>query len=392
MPVVLISTLGTSLLTNVSRQVQNNSLEQEETGKNLPSYEELRDTANLKEGEIITETKNKLKSLQEIVNQRLKKSNPKQLRALSAELNGIYAYYNQVFDKSARRRDVHWLIATDTYQGQLVAETVEGHLRDIGFSNIISYTPEGLDTSNTASFTHGIREIVSWCEECLLPYKEKGFYVIFNLVGGFKSLQGYLNTLGMFYADEILYIFESRGAELLRIPRLPIKLDELPVLQEKAELLARIVNGYLARGDEVKGIPELMLETDGEVFILSPWGLLLWERNKNNILGNSNLFSFPHIVVKESFAKDYKRVTDVKRKAKIQDKLAKVSVIYGEKGLEGLREDQGLKYETYRGQKGGEQVDHFYLDKSWRITCVVKDGALHLRRVGPHDLNEQETR
>ncbi len=38
-------------------------------------------------------------------------------------------------------------------------------------------------------------------------------------------MQGYLNTIGMFYADEILYIFEGKGAELITIPRLPIIAD-----------------------------------------------------------------------------------------------------------------------------------------------------------------------
>jgi hypothetical protein len=31
-----------------------------------------------------------------------------------------------------------------------------------------------------------------------------------------------MNTLGMFYADEVIYIFEAKTADLIRIPRLPI--------------------------------------------------------------------------------------------------------------------------------------------------------------------------
>jgi hypothetical protein len=59
--------------------------------------------------------------------------------------------------------------------------------------------------------------VIRWCQDTLPGYRESGYHIVFNLTGGFKSIQGWMQTLGMFYADEIVYIFET-GKELLPGP------------------------------------------------------------------------------------------------------------------------------------------------------------------------------
>ncbi len=105
----------------------------------------------------------------------------------------------------------------------------------------------------------------------------QGYHIIVNLSGSFESLQAYAQTLGMFYADEIIYVFEARDSPLIRIPRLPLEWDEMP-LRHYASVFARIeaagaltVADLDAALDSVK-MPEAYLEQEGESITLSLWG------------------------------------------------------------------------------------------------------------------------
>ncbi|UNC93177.1 hypothetical protein [Candidatus Contubernalis alkaliaceticus] len=377
MPCAIISSLGTSLLTNFATN-------------GVKKIVHL--TANSKSGEIQKEQIRIIEELRIKVESRLKESKPQVFRKYSAELNGIYGYYevSGLKDESLER-DVHFLIASDTYQGQLTGKLIMNHLKCTGFKHVEIITPEGFNTKNTKNFKNGVSKIVKWCESTVSPYRESRYHIVFNLVGGFKSLQGYLNTLGMFYADEIIYIFDGVGSDLIRIPRLPVKMDEFPVLREQAVLFALMEHGYFACKNEVQGIPELMLEDDGDCYTLDPVGLLLWERNKVEILGSSELLSFPGLLMQDSFSKDFNSVKENKKKAVIQNDLAKASLLFKEKGLAGLRSDGGFLYETYKNVKGN--VGHFRLDQDWRISCLPDGDILRLRHVGNHDyVNNMETR
>lgn len=218
-------------------------------------------------------------------------------------------------------------------------------------------------------------------------YRQSHYRVVFNLVGGFKSLQGYMNTLGMFYADEIIYIFEAPTADLIRIPRLPVTMDDVPVLRQKASLFALMENGHLAEREEVADVPEIYLEFDQEgCCTLSTWGLLVWKRNKRKILSDG-LLEFPALVYERSFLKDYQAIVDGDFRTDIQSTLAKVSLIYRERGLEGLRRDGGLLYEDYENRRdsSGRKIGHFRLSQSRRVSCVPDGQVLRLCRVGEHD-------
>ena len=378
MPHLIISTVGTSLLTNFAAR---------HLGGEAVIL--LRDTANYRERELTVEKRNDIDTIATKVKVQLKSAAIEELRRLSAELNGIYTYYGQeVYSSGHLKADHHVLIATDTYQALQTARLVDDQLRRTGFNSIEIMAPQGLSARDCGSFTNGVNEIVRWCELTLPGYRQQQYHIVFNLIGGFKSLQGYMNTLGMFYADEIIYIFEAPSAGLIRIPRLPVVMDEVPVLYEKAVLFALIENGYLAGSDEVKGVPEIYLYYDHEErCTLSTWGLLIWERNKRNILGGDQLFHFPALVYEKSFEKDFQSITDKDRRANIQNTLAKVSLLFQEQGLAGLRRHGGLEYENYKGLPK-EGLGHFRLDRGWRVSCVPDSQVLRLRHVGLHDVNE----
>ncbi len=374
MPYLIVSTIGTSLLTNFAVSCEDRSVSLL-----------LRETANLREKELSQEERETIDRIVQDVETRLSEAKPGEMRRSSAELNGIYGYYGQeVNKKQLLARDVHILIATDTYQGKETAHLVERHLRALGVGMVQVLVPYGLSTRDCSSFSTGINQIVKWCEETLPGYARAGYRIVFNLVGGFKGLQGYMNTLGMFYADEIIYIFEAPSADLIRIPRLPVLLDEIPVLRQKAALFAMMVHGYLASREEVEGIPEICLDFDDQgSCTLSTWGLLIWERNKERVLGD-HLQQFPGLVYEKSFEKDFQAIKDKTRRADLQATLAKVSLLFRSRGLEGLRSDSGLLYENYAGLKR-TGIGHFRLNRNWRVSCQAAGSVLRLCHVGSHD-------
>lgn len=150
----------------------------------------------------------------------LKTASVKEVQKLSAELNGFISFYGNGANLDEAKQNIHYLIHTDTYQGVKAAELIQAW----GNHNGINMQPVKIDDLNTGSveeFRLGVNNLVEWCAWTLPDYRSQGYNVIFNLVGGFKSLQGYMQTLGMFYADETVYIFET-GGELLRIPRMPV--------------------------------------------------------------------------------------------------------------------------------------------------------------------------
>jgi hypothetical protein len=203
---------------------------------------------------------------------------------------------------------------------------------------------------------------------------------LFNLVGGFKSLQAYLQMLGMIYADEICYLFESPGSPLLRIPRLPIHFDLEP-LRQSAALMARLATGAIVREEDVSVLPSIYVEIDGGYAVLSTWGKFVWNSEKQNLLSGT-LLEHPGIRYEHAFKKDYERCKEAPQRVAFQEAIAKAAVLWAENGLKELRRDGGLQYETYQNRK---EIGHFRVDKGRRISCLPDGDTLVLRHMGSHD-------
>lgn len=363
---VVLSTVGTSLLTQqIDRKNPNEN----------DWYAKLRDTANLTLENTPEEIKVIIESLKERAIQKLEgveKNSIKKIREASAELNGIYGIYDENLDQA--RSDMHWLIATDTAQGRATAAIVENFLRKKGIS-AQTFTPEGLSAASTQAFTEGIDELLTWLDSALQGYD----YIYFNLVGGFKLLQGYLNSIGMFHADEIIYIFEGDKSELIRIPRLPIKIDH-DTFKDNVLEFALMAAGAWLDDSKLDELPDSLFLSINNERTLSNWGRLLWNQVKSVFL-SQDLLSFPRISYQPSFLRDYEEVLDVNQRIKLQEVLAKISYLLDKnQGNTGcLKEDAGLLYEVYTN-KGG--IAHFRVTQRIRVSCVSEDGKLLLRRYG----------
>ncbi len=84
-----------------------------------------------------------------------------------------------------------------------------------------------------------------------------------------------MQTLGALLADECVYSFE-RSAELIRIPRLPIKMHPQSYVRDNLTAFRRMSLGLHVTPSQVPSVPELLLFTIDDQVTLSEWGELVW--------------------------------------------------------------------------------------------------------------------
>lgn len=376
---LVVSTVGASLLLNFLQP------EESKTWR-----KQLTDTSNYTSSELEGQDDlyRMLLTLYDRAQEKLSTGPVSSIRRASAELNGIYGLYEGEIDRG--RNDLHFLVATDTHQGRLSAKLVQRHLQEnCGFKSVNIYCPGDLSTRDTASFSKGVKNLIGWCEENLPGYRDSGYRVIFNLTGGFKSLQGYLNTIGMFYADEMVYIFEGADGELIRIPRLPISID-VDQIRERAPgialLAAEVAARYPASLAKQWDVPESFIEEYSDGVTISTWGKLVWNRVKDGIL--TELLVFPRIEYLSDFQKEFKSAS-TKQRVNWSLTLAKVSALLelNDGNVAKLKEDGGLQYDNYVNRRASNQepIGHFRLNQSERVSCVATGGRLTLRHIGSHD-------
>lgn len=363
---VVISTIGTSLLTNQINRANPGEKDW---------YNHLRDTANCTLEKTPQEVLEILETLKARAMKKIAQSSTAQIRSASAELNGIYGLYQEQLEQGSQ--DMHWLIATDTAQGEGTAKIVESFLQTKGLT-VQVYTPKGLSTASTRCFSDGIDELLTQLDQMTNGYNE----VCFNLVGGFKSLQAYLNTIGMFYANKIIYIFEGSNSEIITIPRLPIKIDESAIQPYKVQF-ALMAAGAEVKRSQLAGIQEALVYTVDDEVTLSNWGKLIWNQSKNKIF-SGDLLAFPKLKYEQSFIKDYERTKSEIDRIKLQETLAKVAYLLNKHSgnRSALTGDGGVQLETYKNT----DIDHFRVTLSLRVSCKTLDeGNLSLRYYGTHD-------
>jgi len=192
-------------------------------------------------------------------------------RKMSAELSGIGA----VLDRYKPKQLFHVLVHTDTALGRATA----GLVQEVVGNQSLLVSACGLRTNRLASFRVALADLTEQLDTLVRSYREQGWFVVFNLTGGFKSLNGYLQTLGMISADRCVFIFEG-APELMEIPRLPVRLSELDDVREHMDIFRRLAVGYTVTANDAKGVPDsLLMEVDGEV-TTSVLGDVVWARHR----------------------------------------------------------------------------------------------------------------
>lgn len=249
---LLVSTCGTSLLTNGANDADRRWLMQIANDVDVDSV--------------------RLASIVDDCRDRLTTADESTRRKMSAELNGIGA----VLERYKPKQLVHLLVHTDTAPGKATAELVQAALGN----QTLLVSAGGLRTNDRASFRAALADLTKQIDALVQSYRAQGWFVLFNLTGGFKSLNGYLQTLAMISADRCVFLFEG-APDLMEIPRLPVRLAEIEELREHATIFRQRAVGYTVSADTAEGTSDaLLMELDGEV-TTSVLGDVAWARHRS---------------------------------------------------------------------------------------------------------------
>lgn len=197
----------------------------------------------------------------------------------SAELACLVAFYGNAL----RGKDHHILLATDTWLSEQAAQTLACILQHYGHSTEVKRCTD-LRTDDLGAYRAALSELVRWAYQDLKGYRAGGHRIIFNLTGGFKAVQGFMQTLGALLADECVYSFE-RSAELIRIPRLPVEMRPESYVIDNLTAFRRMSLGLNVMQSQALSVPELLLLTVDDQVALSEWGELVWGGVRESIYG-----------------------------------------------------------------------------------------------------------
>ncbi len=277
---LIISTCGTSLLTNIAKKINSNL-----AGK-IYKY------ANKKElSDIPEQDKKEILSLITQTEQYALNSNFQKITELSAELNAIVKYYQNDFLN--HQQDLHYLITTDTYLGETAAGIIEKWLKKNGIEQVVVYRQPHLQTKDIEYFHSGISKLVKFLI-FELTEKEKYEKTVLNLTGGFKSTIAVLQSIASFIADETIYVFETSN-QLLVLPKLPIELNIQTLFYKNGKIdmelitiLRRVSAGLELTESQKEKCKNNMLfsavNIDGETLIeLSAFGQVIWKIAREKI-------------------------------------------------------------------------------------------------------------
>jgi len=200
------------------------------------------------------------------------------------------------------------------------------------------------------------------------------------LVGGFKAVQGYMNTIGMFYAHEVIYIFEGSN-QLIKIPRLPVDIKLSEVEEYKVPLAMMAQGEVLTSWKKAQKVPKDWVFVVDEEMTLSTWGQLIYQQCKKDLLSSEKLLDLPRLHYQDSFHADYKKIKDNKEKVQLHETLAEVShKLEKSNGDISVLIKSGIRYDPYEGTDG---IDHFRVNRDLRISCKkMPGGKLSLRYYG----------
>lgn len=264
-PRLILSPCGTSLLTNGSTDEERRLLNRH---ANTRTVDDLGEDRAAVEGRVSA------------VQRLLANADAVQAKRASAELNGILSLYDE---EPKNARDHHIVLCTDTWLGEQTGRIVEGWLRRNGHTSVELRRQSDLQTADLQLFQSALSDLVQWLDSMIDGYRQQQYRILFNLTGGFKSVQGFLQTLGNLYADETLYVFEAPNSPLLRIPRLPVRLDIIDTVRQHINVIRRLANGLSVSSTDLSGVPETFLLRIDNAVSLSPWGTVVWEQARKKL-------------------------------------------------------------------------------------------------------------
>lgn len=353
--IFILSPCGTSILTN---SATNNERAL------ITKYGNVKD-----KNEIPQEDLKALESLIGNISKRLPNENKINAKKLSAELNAVIRLIDEAPDGIYQ----HELLCTDTWLGGETANLVKVWLEKEKQSVHIRKQSD-LQTQNLDAFHIALSDIVKWCDEELKNWRGSGYKIIFNLTGGFKSVQGFLQTLAMFYADEAVYIFES-GTELLRIPKLPVKMVSADYIRDNLSTFRRLSVNLPVQ--EIVNMPETFLLRSGKDITLSAWGELVWNQHKREIY-IEELYVSPSSLIQ--YGDDFKKTTAKLEKDRLYQINSKIDDLARYLETQGQTHQASLDLKKLKTQigKSTHELDAWADKDAKRIFGHFQEGSIFM--------------
>lgn len=357
---LLLSTCGTSVLTNFADQNTRDWLQSVTNNVALGDADAMRLEAHAAERGKGLETADASKR-----------------RRLSAEINGISA----VLDRWKPSRVQHLLVHSDTAVGKAAVDIVKAVLEKDG-QQVQLLTASGLRTDNLLSFRAAVADLTVLIEEWIPGHRQRGWRALFNLTGGFKPLIAYLQALGMIYADGCVFFFEG-SSELMEIPRLPVRLAEADEIRPYTSVFRRLKHGYQVSERDAVGVSDSLLMFDDGQATTSVWGDVVWGRVRKELLAEGLLDPLsPKLVISEPVRKAFDGLEEARR-VQVNDALDALSA-----HLDGARSP--LKSEAFRKLSGNPlppSTHEFYLwsdGAAWRLFGHYENERFIADSLGPH--------
>jgi putative CRISPR-associated protein (TIGR02619 family) len=364
--IYLISTVGISLLRN-----------------SLPGAEGagLFKIANLEEADMDAGALSLVRRGEAVARKALEDPGRDELKRFSAELNGILSYEDEFDEKPLMH---HVLVVTDTFVGQTAAAILSSWLQE-NRQSAETWVIKDLRTAEGAELRTALSGIVPVLMERTENASREGWHVVFNLTGGFKGVNGFLQTAAMLWADETIYVFEG-SKELMHIPRLPIQVDTGQITGKQFDMFRKLGFGDEVDADDARkaGIAGSLLFELGGKAVLSEWGKLVWEDVHRKVSAQKLLEPMhPDIIFSDKFRHSVKGI------APDRMRLVNKALTAFAKSLNGEPEGNlnSLDFHPVRGKGkflSTHQIDAWSDKDARRIFMHEQDGRWIMDELGLH--------
>ncbi len=244
-----------------------------------------------------------------------------------------------------------------------------------------------MNTKEPDCFNTAMADLTKWCSEHIAPLNGVS-KVVFNLVGGFKAFLGFMQALGMLYADETVYMFEG-STKQLKLPKLPRDLDSgiSKAIRDHLPALRLLSKDLPSTPEQCQSIPEvLLLNIDGQ-YTLSSWGEVLFQKFQAQHYGDAVLESpLPErIRYSEKFRRSLEVPTmkDQQHKKQLNERIDDLArfLITGDN-------PKRLDLKALKGKvlKSGatHEIDLWSTSGGWRLFCHFEGNICVLDEIHSH--------
>lgn len=259
----VISTVGTSVITNIVNKIRTSEKKEEKELVNL--Y----DTLSKRDYKDKEKYKDEYNFLKNFISKKVK-FEPR----ASAEIKSI------IFLKQKYENIKFIPICTDTLLSPLSAEIIN----DIFEKNDIEVQSpliiEDLQVRDYQRFKEGLKNLLIKLDS--FSYEGKFYDTILNITGGFKGVIPYMTIYGQINNLPIFYIFEHTD-ELIEIPQLPLSIDYNIFEKHWKKFYKLDIEGIVKKREFDKFFLnqyENILEIVDDMVSFNPLGQILWNKYK----------------------------------------------------------------------------------------------------------------